>query len=102
MDAPIVETLIPIQQDQWKRKLLKKAANSDIVFWLVHTRTWRKIVQIGRVPNIVATLASPEELAAAHTRFITKIAKAKSMALQDGRRDNRLPDQTEQNEEPPD
>ena len=45
MDAPIVETLIPIQRDWWKRKLLKKAANSDIAFWLVHNKTWRKWVQ---------------------------------------------------------
>ena len=33
MDAPIVETLIPIQGDWWKRKLLKKAAISDIALY---------------------------------------------------------------------
>ena len=39
MDAPVVETLIPIQWDWWKWKLLKKAANSDIAFWLVRNKT---------------------------------------------------------------
>ena len=33
-EAPNIETLIPLQRDRWKRKLLKKAANSDIAFWL--------------------------------------------------------------------
>ena len=60
-----------------------------------------KIVQRGRVSNIVATLTSPEDLAATHTRFITKIAQAKRMTLQDGRRDDGLLDQAEQNGEPP-
>ena len=32
MEAPIFESIIPIQRDQWKRKLLKKAANPDIAF----------------------------------------------------------------------
>ena len=56
MEAPSIESLIPIQQDQWKRKLLKIAANSDIAFWLEHNRTRRRIVQQGRNSNIVATL----------------------------------------------
>ena len=60
MDAPIVETLIPIQRDRWKRKLLKKAANSDIAFWLVHNKTRRNLVQRRRVPNIVTTLTEPK------------------------------------------
>ena len=98
MDAPIVETLIPIQRDQWKRKLLKRAANSDIAFWLVHNKTQRKLVQRGRFLNIVTTLSEPEDLAAAYTRFITKIAKAKRMTLQDGWRDDGPPDQAEKNE----
>ena len=53
MDSPNVKTLIPIQQERWKRKLLKKAANSDIAFWRVHNKTQRKLVQRRRVPNIV-------------------------------------------------
>ena len=81
---------------------MKRAANSDIAFWLEHNKTWRKLVQRGRFLNIVKTLTSPEDLAAAHTRFITKIAKAKRMTLQDGWRDDGPPDQAEQNEEPPD
>ena len=52
--------------------------------------------------NIVMTLTSSDDLAAANTRFITKIAKAKRTALQDGRRDEGPPDQDKQNEEPPD
>ena len=38
MGAPRIETLIPLQRDQWKRKLLKNAANSDIAYWLEHNR----------------------------------------------------------------
>ena len=34
-DAPRTETLIPPQRDRWKRKLLKKAASSDIAYWFV-------------------------------------------------------------------
>ena len=79
-----------------------EAANSDITLWPVHNKTWQKIVQRGRVQNIVGTLTSPEDLAAAHIRFITKIAKAKHMTLQVGRRDDGPPDQAERNEEPPD
>ena len=60
-----------------------------------------KIVQRGMVQNIVATLTSPEDLAAAHIRFTTKIAKAKHMMLQVKRRDDRPPDQAKRNEEPP-
>ena len=52
-----------------------EAANSYITLWPVHNKTWQKIVQRGRVQNIVATLTSPEDLAAAHIRFITKINK---------------------------
>ena len=102
LNATNVDTLIPIQRDRWKRKLLKKAANSDIAFWLVHNKTWRKLVQRGGVQTIVATLTSPEDLATEYIRFITKIAKAKRMTLQVGRRDDRPPDQAERNEEPPD
>jgi len=79
-----------------------KAANSNITIWPVHDKTRKKIVQRGRVQNIVATLTSPEDLAAAHIRFITKIAKAKHMTLQVGRRDDGLLDQAGRNEEPPD
>ena len=48
------------------------------------------------------TLTLSEELAAANTRFRTKITQAKRTAFQDGRRDEGPPDQAEQNEEPPD
>ena len=61
-----------------------------------------KIVQRGSFPNIVKTLTEPEDLAAAHTRFITKIAQAKRMMPQNGRRDDGPLDQAERNEEPPD
>ena len=102
MDTPSIEILIPIQQDRWKRKLLKKAANSDIAFWLEHNRTTRNIVQRRKVSNIVVTLTSSEELAAANTRFLTKITQAKCTTLQDVFMDAGLPDQAERNEEPPD
>ena len=102
MEAPIFESIIPIQQDQWKRKLLKKAANSNIAFWLEHNRTRRKIVQWGRDLNIVVTMTSPEELTAASTRFLAKIAQAKHTTIQDGRMDEGPTDQAERNEELPD
>ena len=73
MEAPIVESIIPIQRDRWKRKLLKKAVYSDIAFWIESNRTQRKIVQRGLVPNIVVTMISPEELTAANARFLAKI-----------------------------
>ena len=95
MDAPNVETLIPIQRDRWKRKLLKKAANSDIAFWLVHNRTRRKILHRGKVLNIVMTLTSYDDLVAANTRFITKTAKAKRTTFQNRHRDEGPPDQDE-------
>ena len=81
---------------------MKKAANSDIAFWLVHNKTRGNLVQRRRVSNIVTALTEHEDLAAAHTRFITKIAQAKRMTLQDGRRDDGPLDQAERNEEPPD
>ena len=79
-----------------------EAANSNITLWPVHDKTRQKIVQRGRVQNTVATLIPPDDLAAAHFRFITKIAKTKHMALQVGRRDGELLDQAKRNEEPPD
>ena len=54
MEAPSIDTLIPLQQDRWKRELLKKAANSDIALWLEHNRATRQIVQQGGVSNILA------------------------------------------------
>ena len=85
-----------------KQKLLKKAANLDIAFWLEHNRTRSKIVQQGRVSNKVVTLTQPEALAAANTSFLATILHAKRTAIQDGRMDEGLNDQTARNEEPPD
>ena len=79
-----------------------EAANSNITLWPVYEKTRQKLVQRGRIRNIVATLTSPEDLAIAHIRFNTMIAKSKRMTFQVGRRDNRLPDQAERHEEPPD
>ena len=56
----------------------------------------------GNVRNIVVTLTSPEDLAAAYTRSITKIAKDKCTTLQDGHRDDGLLDLDKRNEELPD
>ena len=90
MEAPSEESLIPIQQDRWKQKLLKKAANSDIAFWLKHNRTRRKIVQWRKVLNIVATLTEPEALKAANTSFFATILHAKCTMVQDGRMDEQI------------
>ena len=56
MEAPRTETLIPLQQDQWKLKLLKKAANSDIVYWLEHNRLSQQCLLHGRVSNILMSM----------------------------------------------
>ena len=101
MDAPRIEALIPIRQDQWNRKLLKKAAKSDIAFWLEHNRTTRQIVQRGAVSNILAALMQTEELTAANTSFLSKISHTKRMAIQDGQTDKGTNDMTEKNEELP-
>ena len=100
MEAPIIESISPILQDQ--RKLLKKTANSDIAFWLEHNITRRKIVQRRKVSNIVVTLTSPEELTAANTSFLAKIVDAKRTTIQDGNMDEGPNDQAERNEESPD
>ena len=101
MEAPSIETLIPIQRDRWKRKLLKKAANLDIAFWLEHNRIRRKIVQQGRIPNIVETLTQSEALAAANANILSKILRAKRTTIQVGRTDEGPNDQAERNEETP-
>ena len=101
MDTPSIETLIPIQRNRWKQKLLKKAANLDIAFWLEHSRARRRIVQLRKVSNVVVTLISSEELAAANTRFLSKITQAKRTTLQDGHMDDGPLDQAKGNEEPP-
>ena len=98
MEAPSIEALIPIQRDRWKREIPKKAVNSEIVFWLEHNRTRRKIVQRGRVSNKVATLTQPEALVAANTSFLAKMLHARRTAFQDGRMDERPPDQAERYE----
>ena len=102
MKAPIIESIISIQQDLWKQKLLKKAANLGITFWLEHNRTRRKKVQQGKVPDKVVTLTLPEELTAANNRFLAKIVHTKRTMLQDGRMDEGPNDQAEGYEEPPD
>ena len=79
-----------------------EAVNSNITLWPVQDKIWKKLVQRGRVQNIVGTLTSPEDFAAAHIKFIMKIAKAKHMTLQVGQRDDGPPDQAERNEGPPD
>ena len=50
---------------------------------------------------IVATLTSPEALAAANTSFLAKILHAKRTTFQDGRIDEGQTDQAERNEESP-
>ena len=102
MEAPDIETPIPLQRDRWKWKLLKKAANSDIAFWLEHNSKTRQIVQSGRVPNILLSLLSPKEIQQANIRFLTKIIRAKRTMLLDGRTDDETNYPAEQNEEPPD
>ena len=102
MEAPRIKTLIPFQRDRWKRKPPKKAANSDIAFWLKRNRTTRQIVQRGGVLNIRMTMMHTEELKQANTSFLEKILHAKRTTIQDGRRGEEMNDPTERNEEPPD
>ena len=102
LEAPSTESCIPIQRDRWKRKLLKKAVNSDIAFWLEHNRSRRRIAQQGKISNIVETPTENEELEAANASFCTKILHAKRTVFQDGRMDEGPNDQVERNEELPD
>ena len=83
-------------------KPLKKAANSDIAFWLEHNNKTRQIVQRGGVPNILLSLGSPEEIQQANTSFLAKIIRAKRTTILDGRTDDETNDPAERNEEPPD
>ena len=102
MRAPNIETLIPLQQDQWKWKLQKKAANLDIAFWIEHNSKTLQIVQQGGVPNILMFLGCPKEIKQANTRFLAKMIRAKRMAILDGRTDVETNDPAKRNEEPSD
>ena len=62
MDAPRTETLIPLQRDQWKLKLLKEAANLDIAYWLEHNNITQRCVQKKKIMNILMRLMMQEEL----------------------------------------
>ena len=55
MEAPRIESLIPIQQDRWKWKLLKRAANSNIAFLLEHNSTTQKSYSEGGLEYISDT-----------------------------------------------
>ena len=83
MEAPATETLIPLQHNQWKRKLLKKATNSDIAYWLERNRISRRCVRKGEVTNILMTMMHQEAIEQADNYFFAKIIQAKRMAFQD-------------------
>ena len=68
-----IETLIPLQQDWWKQKLLKKIMNSDITYWLEHNRIYQRCVQKGEVTNILMGLVTQEELERAEISLFSKI-----------------------------
>ena len=81
MEAPSIETPIPLQRDRWKRKLLKKAANSDIAFWLEHNRISRQCVRRRGVTNILTSLGQSEELKQANISFLATILRAKRTTI---------------------
>ena len=99
MEAPSIETLIPLQRDRWKRKLLKKAANSNIAYWLENNKATRQIIQQGGVSNILMSMGQLEELKQANTSFLAKILQAKCTMFQDGRTDEGPNDLAERNED---
>ena len=99
MEAPTAETLIPLQHDRRKRKLLKKAANSHNVYWLEHNKTSRRCVWEGEVTNMLMTIMRPEKLEQADISFFAKIIRAKQTTILDGRADARVNDLAEKNEE---
>ena len=99
VEAPRTETLIPLQRDRWKRKLLTKAANSDIVYWLEHNRISRRCVRKGGVLNILLIMMYPEELEQVDQRFFSKIVIAKRTIIHDGRMDDGMNDPAERNGE---
>ena len=94
-EAPSIKTLIPLQQDQWKQKLLKKTANADIASWLDHIRISRQCVQLGGVSNMLMSLGQSEELKHANTSFLTKILRAKRTMIQNGQTDEGANDPAE-------
>ena len=102
MEAPRTETLIPLQRDWWKQKVLKKTANSDIAYWLEHNRISRRCVRKGEVTNILMRMMPQETLEQADDSFFAKIIRAKRRIIQNGRTDDGGNDPAERNEEPPD
>ena len=106
MEAHITESLrariVPIQRDRWRRKILQRAANSDIAFWLEHNIKRRNIIRRRKTSNIVMTMIPPAELEAADDRFLAKIVHARRTTIQDGRMDVEPNDQAAGNGEPPD
>ena len=62
MEAPTPETVIPVQCDQWKWKLLKKAANLDIAYCFEHNIIPKRCILRGREPNILVSMRQPAEL----------------------------------------
>ena len=97
MDAPRTETLIPLQRDWWKRKLLKKAANSDIASG---QNTTESLEDASEVMNILMRMMTQAELESSDNSFFTKIIQAKQTKIQDCHANNRTSDPEEHNEEP--
>ena len=102
IDAPRTETLIPLQHDRWKRRLLKKSANSDVAHWLEHNRITQRCVWKGEVTNILMRLTTQEELERSDHSFFTKVIRAKRTTVRDGRTNDGSNDPAEHNEEYPD
>ena len=71
--TPRIESLISPQRDQKKRKLLKKAMNSDIAYWLEHNRITQRCVRKGDITNILMKMMMQEELENSDDIFFTKI-----------------------------
>ena len=102
MGAPTTDTLIPLKRDQWKWKLLKKAANLEIAYLLEHNIIpWRCVRKV-EVTNILMTMIPQEELEQADNSFFAKIIWVKWTTVQYGRTDDGVNDPAERNEEPPD
>ena len=103
MDAPRTETPITLQRDQWERKLLKKAGNSDIAYWLEQNRITQRCDWKGEVTNMLMRLTMQEEIVEQSDKsFFTKIERAKRTTIRDRRTNDGSSDLAEHNKEPTD
>ena len=102
MDAPRIESLIPISRERWRRRLLKRTPTGDITNWLNECKEQRNKARRGQSTNIMTSMLSQEELDNADAAFKLKLAIAQRARYRRTRTGGTASDPDERNEEPPD